>query len=333
MTNYQIDTPAKVTGPVFIGVLWGATGLSFLFVLARTLARIYAFRHLWLDDAFAIGAWLMLLVQAITWMTQVDSMYLLFQLDAGKLMPTPEILKRLAQLERAECAILILFYTSLWAIKASFLIFFRRIGGTDRSWLIWFWCVVGFVAATYFVCLGDIQYPCLLRDQAYILENCPKKEAVLFQYNTFIINLVLDVLTDLTIISLPITLLWNVRLPLRRKMILISILSLAVLIIIVAIVRVAVVATKEKNSDMSWLWMWSFIEATVANIIACVGSFRQLFVKQDKNRASAYPVRFHTEYPSLDAKPGFQRVRTRSEGSSDLHLNSYDSHRELAPVV
>lgn len=70
-----------------------------------------------------------------------------------------------------------------------------------------------------------------------------------------------------------------------------------------------------------------------ANIIACVGSFRQLFVKQDKNRASAYPVRFHTEYPSLDAKPGFQRVRTRSEGSSDLHLNSYDSHRELAPVV
>lgn len=30
------------------------------------------------------------------------------------------------------------------------------------------------------------------------IENCPKKEAVLFQYNTFIINLVLDVLTDLT---------------------------------------------------------------------------------------------------------------------------------------
>ncbi|GAB1210172.1 hypothetical protein APSETT445_008962 [Aspergillus pseudonomiae] len=308
------------------GVLWGATGLSFLFVLARTLARIYAFRRLWLDDAFAIGAWLMLLVQAITWQTQVDSMYLLFQLDAGKLMPTPEILNRLAQLERAECAILILFYSSLWSIKTSFLIFFRRIGGTDRSWIIWFWCVVGFVAAAYFVCIGDIQYPCLLRDQAYIL-----------------------------VISLPITLLWNVRLPIRHKMILMSILSLAVLIIIVAIVRVAVVATKEKNSDMSWLWMWSFIEATVgmyllripdhdytkriltktqpANIIACVGSFRQLFVKQDKNRASAYPGRFHAEYPSVDAKPGFQRVRTRSQGSSDLHLNSYDSHRELTPVV
>lgn len=124
----------------------------------------------------------MLLVQAITWMTQVDSMYLLFQLDAGKLMPTPEILKRLAQLERAECAILILFYTSLWAIKASFLIFFRRIGGTDRSWLIWFWCVVGFVAATYFVCLGDIQYPCLLRDQAYILGMSTRIDTFCFYY-------------------------------------------------------------------------------------------------------------------------------------------------------
>ena len=34
-------------------------------------------------------------------------------------------------------------------------------------------------------------------------ENCPKKAAVLFQYNTFIINLVLDVLTDLTSIVSP----------------------------------------------------------------------------------------------------------------------------------
>ncbi|PYH85409.1 hypothetical protein BO82DRAFT_398832 [Aspergillus uvarum CBS 121591] len=60
------------------------------------------------------------------------------------------------------------------------------------------------------------------------------------------------------------------------------ILSVAVVIIIVAVVRVAVVARRNQNSDISWLWMWSFIEATVANIVACMASFRQLFMKQDQ---------------------------------------------------
>ena len=128
----------------------------------------------------------MLLAQGIIWQTQVDSMYLLFQVDAGNLMPTPEILNRLAQLERGECAILILFYSSLWSIKASFLLFIRRIGGTDRSWRIWFWCVVGFTAATYLVCVGDVPYPCLLRDQAYILGMFTRTPASVGQANSYL---------------------------------------------------------------------------------------------------------------------------------------------------
>ncbi|KAL4883815.1 hypothetical protein BJY04DRAFT_216152 [Aspergillus karnatakaensis] len=287
MANYQTDTTARVIGPVFIGIIWGATTLSFLFVTARTLARIIAFRRLWLDDLFAIAAWFILLAQAITWQTQVDTVYLQFQLSAGNILPTPEVLDRLAELWRAQCAILILFYTSLWAIKASFLIFFRRLAGTERWWMIWFWCVSGFVAAAYFACLGDIQYKCLLSSQEYILQTCNERHAIMFQYYTLIVNMVLDVLTDIAIISLPITLLWNARITLRRKLILMSILSLAVVIIMVAIIRVAVVASKDGNSDITWLWMWSFIEGAVANIIVCLASFRQLFVKQNQKRSES----------------------------------------------
>ncbi|KAL4744324.1 hypothetical protein BDW72DRAFT_199705 [Aspergillus terricola var. indicus] len=343
MSNYQTDSPARVTGPVFVGVLWGATVLSFLFVSGRVLSRLYAFRRLWVDDAFAISAWFMLLAQAITWQTQVDTLYLMFWVSSGRIVPTLEVSHRMAKLLRAECAILVLFYSSLWAIKASFLIFFRRLAGVDRRWLVWFWCVVVFVAAAFFPCVGDIQYPCLLRDQAYIQANCNQPRAFMYQYYTLIFNMVLDVLTDIAIISLPITLLWSAQIPTRRKIILMSILSMAVLIIIVAIVRVAVVATKNANPDGTWLWMWSFIEATVANIVACIASFRQLFVQQGKARWGSRPVPSSRHLPPstgseerlpyYKVKPWFQLITSQSEHGSDLRLHSFDCFRDMAPTV
>ncbi|PWY87405.1 hypothetical protein BO70DRAFT_421019 [Aspergillus heteromorphus CBS 117.55] len=331
MTNILTDTTAKVKGPTFIGVIWGATILSFLFISARTAARLCTFRRLWLDDAFAIIAWLMLLASAIIWQSQLYHLYLIFQLSDGTMSMTPDIIAQIAQLGRAEIFFLVFFYSSLWTIKASFLVFFRRLGGTDRRWITWFWCVVGFALAAYCVVVGDIQWTCLVNIRAASMARCSTEKAILYQYDTLIINLALDVLTDLAIISLPIILLWNIQIPLRQKLILMAILSLAVVIIIVAIVRVAVVARKDSNSDESWLWMWSFIEATVANIVACVASFRQLFMKHDQKRSQPYP-----SYPPStprDARRskqgGVERTWTPSQDSSDLEMCRYGSHRGL----
>ncbi|KAL4994770.1 hypothetical protein BDV10DRAFT_188736 [Aspergillus recurvatus] len=96
MSNYQTDTPARVTGPVSVGVLWGATAVSFLFVAGRVLSRLYAFRRLWLNDAFAINVWLMLLGQAIAWQTQVDTLYLMFWVSSGRITQTLEVSHRMA---------------------------------------------------------------------------------------------------------------------------------------------------------------------------------------------------------------------------------------------
>ncbi|KAL4874403.1 hypothetical protein BJY04DRAFT_17437 [Aspergillus karnatakaensis] len=197
MTNYQTDTPARVTGPVLIGVVWGGTALSFLFITARTLARIFTFRRLWWDDAFAITAWLLVLAQSVTLQTQLDSIYLHYQVTTGNIIATPEIQGRIETLFRAECAVLMFFYASLWSIKASFLIVFRRLAGASERWVVWFWCVVGFVVAGYVVCLGDNQYRCLVNDHAYIQEHCTQPDATLYLYTVLIVNMLLDVTTDM----------------------------------------------------------------------------------------------------------------------------------------
>jgi hypothetical protein len=63
--------------------------------------------------------------------------------------------------------------------------------------------------------------------------------------------------------TIPIIMLWNVRISLRKKLALIGIFSLTVIVIVFAIVRVAVVTSYTKQSDVTWLYVWSNIEMSV----------------------------------------------------------------------
>lgn len=58
--------------------------------------------------------------------------------------------------------------------------------------------------------------------------------------------------------------LWNVRLPLRQKVLLMTIFSLTVIVMIVSIIRVAIVGSSTRSStqqpDISWVYFWSNIE-------------------------------------------------------------------------
>ncbi len=65
------------------------------------------------------------------------------------------------------------------------------------------------------------------------------------------------------VITIPILMLWNIQISLRKKLALMGIFSLTVIVMVVAIVRVAVVTTKNTNADISWLYFWSNIEIAV----------------------------------------------------------------------
>lgn len=54
--------------------------------------------------------------------------------------------------------------------------------------------------------------------------------------------------------------LWNVRLPRRQKVLLITLFSLTVVVMIVSIIRVTIVGSETQDPDISWLYFWSNIE-------------------------------------------------------------------------
>ena len=64
------------------------------------------------------------------------------------------------------------------------------------------------------------------------------------------------------VLSLPFMIVWHVKIPPRKKFVLLTVFSLTVVVMVVAIVRVAVVNSPTKNPSISWLYLWSSIEMT-----------------------------------------------------------------------
>ncbi|KAL8934497.1 MAG: hypothetical protein Q9216_005882 [Gyalolechia sp. 2 TL-2023] len=292
----------KVGAEVFIATSWTCTTVALAFLIFRLFVRLHSFKRLYADDYLVIAAWLMILATSITWQIQKDALYDQYNLAAGKTAITPQFASQQETLSRATLAIVTMFYCSLWSVKLSFLLFFRRLDQNVKGHRVWWWCVLTFTVATWASCIGDIQYQCLVKPFEWIARNCSSGYQLSFQWVTFSWNCAADVLSDVTIITLPIIMLWNVRIPRPKKIALMALFSITVIVIIVSIIRVAVVTSKTTQADVTWLHLWSLIEMAVgkiqrplrvgdstliyrqrlAVIVACLASFRQLFVMSGK---------------------------------------------------
>lgn len=112
-------------------------------------------------------------------------------------MPPPDFVTRSETFLKASTAIIILFYSTLWSIKLSFLFFFRRlyinVGG---KWMRFWWTIMIITIASWAVCIGNIDYKCLVRPLEKIASTCSNDHAVRYQKLTLILNCILDTSTD-----------------------------------------------------------------------------------------------------------------------------------------
>ena len=80
------------------------------------------------------------------------------------------------------------------------------------------------------------------------------------------------------VISIPVLLLWKVRIDIRRKLALGGILCLSICTIVISIIRLAGGGTSNGAIDTAWVLFWYDLEAAIAIIIVSVTAFRALFV-------------------------------------------------------
>jgi hypothetical protein len=132
-------------------VLWGGVGLGFIFLIARSYIRLAVFRRLYADDALVWAAWAMTLANAIIWQSASGDMYLMLRVSSGV---SPVIPANLAAHRRAFIRALLasylLFYSTLWAVKLAFLVFFRKLGQLVRFQKMLWRSVLALTVASYF---------------------------------------------------------------------------------------------------------------------------------------------------------------------------------------
>lgn len=126
--------------------------LAVLSAACRFTVRLYYQRRLSWDDVLLTIAILLLCTCLGLWFSFVDDMYFAQSLLLGKLTPDMDltaIVRKTSRLHKLSDVALVLTWTSLNAVKLSFLLFFGTLT-TRASGLRWYWwTVVGFTALTW----------------------------------------------------------------------------------------------------------------------------------------------------------------------------------------
>ena len=152
--------------------MWGGTAIATSFLVFRFYVRVKNFKKLFIDDHLVLLAWLFMLAVVITWQTQLPALYAQYAMAAGTMIPTPDFLEHEQTLLHSEVATVMFAYLSLWTVKFSFLMFFRRLSVGVQGQKAWWWIVFAFTVLTLASAIGCMGWGCTLGPLEYIFSEC-----------------------------------------------------------------------------------------------------------------------------------------------------------------
>ncbi|KAF2688540.1 hypothetical protein K458DRAFT_384721 [Lentithecium fluviatile CBS 122367] len=333
--------PARASAAVFLGAIWGGSALSIVLLGFRLYARFHSFRRLFWDDALVSFAVLLSLLSAIIWQLIYRYMYRHSEMVTGALsLPVAQANAEIKKYYDGSMAVIAFFYTSLWAVKFAFLIFFKRLGAELTFMRVQWWIIFGFTLLTYCVNFVTLKWDCIAPSLATIEAHCATPHASYRNLLSLKFNCAIDVVTDFLIMLFPMVILWNVRIPLHKKLALAGLFSLVIITIIFAILRITLVSSLTTMYDTSWLYMWSSVEQNIAIIVACLGSFRTLFTSTQRQHR---PPLFESlsRNPFSRKKPRHPLEQSITQGDIELSRKisaeeesfSFRSHIEFGSVI
>lgn len=167
--------------------------VSITFLPLRLYARWRSFKRIFWDDFFVIIASVLLLTMTTLSFIFAETMDKLNEIGSGRLWPPPPNFPKLAtQSGRTSLAGMLIFTTSLWTVKVSFLLFFRRLRVIEiRNLRLQWWIVTIFTMLCYLANFPHIEYICFVGTfEELMVHKCDK---LLF---TMRFNCGLDVVTD-----------------------------------------------------------------------------------------------------------------------------------------
>ncbi|CAF9926509.1 MAG: hypothetical protein ALECFALPRED_003458 [Alectoria fallacina] len=281
-------TPSKL-----LSIIWVVTAIAITLVLSRFAIRLFIAKKTTIDNILVSD---MLVLVALVTLVTMAGLYgqiipIMFDLDlaaAGK--PPPETMhefdERADRYLRIQFVIIILFWTCVWAVKLSILVFYKSLfDRLSRKYLYAWWALVSFVALTYVGCWVFQFESCSPLKSYFKIGDCDRPRDVGVSNDSLYYSTAVDIACDLSIMALPLLLLLELfGVNRKQKAGLAAIFCLGFIIIAVALARVFLTrATKEHHVDPIWLALWSQIEASVASL----PSFGWLLNKRARSRSAS----------------------------------------------
>ncbi|KAI1347201.1 hypothetical protein F5Y01DRAFT_329946 [Xylaria sp. FL0043] len=277
----RIGSSAQIHMRAFQVALGVLSGLALLCFVGRIAIRLRYQRRLCLDDAFLILA-------AASLITATGILYHIcyfLYLHSAALLD-PEVLpyviadfNQLLDLQKETYPYLALIWTTTYAVKACFLVFMLPlIWHISRgvNWYYWSIVIFSIISWAFVVAEPFIICPYFGVDAIQCFNSTvnEKKTVGLTALVT-----VLDIASDIMVVSLPIIILKKSLLNRSTKFGLAIFLCLSIFMAAVAIVRISGFYYRGLEDDI-WEFFWQQTEGAVAVMMASITAFRTLFVKQ-----------------------------------------------------
>ncbi|KAF3764229.1 hypothetical protein M406DRAFT_240854, partial [Cryphonectria parasitica EP155] len=219
---------------------WTVTAMSFMFLVLRVISRLRGSRRLFFDDYLLIFGWILVMLRTALWQWAAVEMFVFscvlttFTADTSNSLSHDESITRYI---RVQAIGLLFYYTTLLAAKLSIIFFFRRLGRNARRQKRIWWPVLLVSLATYIVSISYFPYACLVGSGYDQYVVCHPTAFHGLGTRMIAVNTGLDILSDLFIMTLPLALVWGLRLKFKKKLAFMGLFSLSLITIAVAILR------------------------------------------------------------------------------------------------
>ncbi|KAI0470472.1 hypothetical protein GGR56DRAFT_683861 [Xylariaceae sp. FL0804] len=263
--------PDTIYITTFYVLNWIFFALCILAFGIRAYIRWVCFRRLFLEDYLMVVSLVLHCAEAVIVQIYVQYAFDVVDVEHGELaLFGPNLSKGLA----AYGACVNITIVGVLLIKLNFLLFFRRLGAQLFKFNMFWWGVTVFTVASSVVQIGMETFGCFFGGVEYIFfsGHCTDSAATSRIFFNAIFSATVDAFSDLLILVLPISLLWGSHINMRKKLILLL---------------QPFQTSKVQEQNTTFTWFWFYCEFTVAFIVACVVSFRSLFVQRDTPSSTA----------------------------------------------
>ena len=137
--------------------------VAFIVACGRIYIRIRQNHQVQLDDGLHCFAVITLIAGTAMTYVGIPYIYLKESVESGARAPPPDLGQQVIKRLKIQGSAIVLFSTTLFMVKLSFLFFFRNLLRRLKKMMIWWWCVLiitipsttvlicsGFIACSYF---------------------------------------------------------------------------------------------------------------------------------------------------------------------------------------